>query len=94
MPTSSIIDSIATTFGCARSGTRSVARARPTVCVACRPAPTIRKASAALTCATQAGAQVSPERISSAKGIIASPPNWITEPSQKYGTRRQPSTER
>ena len=29
-----------------------------------------------------------------AKGIIASPPNWMMLPSHKYGTRRQPSTDR
>ena len=39
----------ATTRGRASCGARSVASARPAVCVVCRPAPTSRKASAAPT---------------------------------------------
>ena len=83
-----------TTFGCASRGTISVASARPTVCTVCMPAPTIRKARPAASCATQGGAQVSPDRIIRAKGIIARPPNCMIVPSQRYGTRRQPRTER
>jgi hypothetical protein len=41
------MQSKATTFGNDSGGARSVARARPTVCVVCRPAPTSRNDSAA-----------------------------------------------
>lgn len=82
MPNSSMSESTATTFGCDSRGARSVASARPTVCTACIPAPTIRNAIAAEACATQGGAQVSPDSTISAKGIIASPPNCTMVPSQ------------
>ena len=77
-----------------RSGARSVASARPTVCTVCSPAPTSRNASAAAACPIQSGPVVSPDRISSANGMIAKPPNCSIVPNQMNGTRRQPSTER
>ena len=42
----------------------------------------------------KAGPVVSPERMSSANGMIAKPPNCAIVPNQMKGTRRQPSTER
>ena len=75
VPTSSIMQSSATTFGRARSGARSVASARPAVWVVCIPAPVIRKARAAPACPTMGGPWLSPERRIRAKGMIASPPN-------------------
>ena len=86
--------SSATTFGCDSGGERSVASASPTVCVVCSPAPTSRKANAAAAWPMTIGPLVSPDRISSANGMIASPPNCTIVPIHRYGTRRQPSTER
>jgi hypothetical protein len=62
MPTSSITYISPTTLGCSSTGTRSVASARPTVCTICTPAPTSRKASAALECRSRA-AHRPPDRI-------------------------------
>ena len=82
IPTSSITQSSATTFGRACAGARSVASARPTVCVVWSPAPTSTKASAAAICPAHNGPVVSPDRSSSAKGMIASPPNCSSVPNQ------------
>ena len=94
MPSSSIMHSSATTVGCDSGGDRSVASARPTVCVVCSPAPTSRNASAAAACPTQGAALLSPDSRISANGMIASPPNCTMVPIHRYGTRRQPRTER
>ena len=85
MPASSIAQSSATTRGRARSGARSVASASPTVCTVCSPAPTSRNASAAATSPTHSGPVVSPDRISSANGMIAKPPNCVmrAEPDER-----------
>ena len=83
MPSSSIMQSRATTFGCLSGGERSVASARPTVCVVCSPAPTSRKASAAATWPMKTGPLLSPERMISANGMIARPPNCSMVPNQR-----------
>ncbi len=80
MPTSSITNISATTRGRVSSGARSVASARPAVCVVCMPSPVKRNASAP---AIIPMVKVSPrESSSSAKGMIARPPNWSSDPNQ------------
>ncbi len=83
MPASSMAQSSATTFGRAWAGARSVASARPTVCVVCKPAPTSTKASAAATWPTTIGPVVSPDRIRSANGMMAKPPNCNSVPNHR-----------
>ena len=72
--------SSATTLGCVSGGERSVASASPTVCVVCSPAPTSRKASPAAAWPMMIGPLLSPERMMSANGMIASPPNCTSVP--------------
>ncbi len=83
MPASSIAQSSATTRGRACAGARSVASASPTVWVVWSPAPTSTNASAAATCPTTIGPVVSPDRISSANGMIAKPPNCSSVPNHR-----------
>jgi len=85
VPSSSMTYISPTTRGWDSTGARSVASARPAVCVVCSPAPTIRKAMPAPAWPIQAGhcaALPPPESTSSAKGMMASPPNWISVPIQ------------
>ena len=83
MPSSSITYIKATTRGRESSEARSVASARPVVCVVCSPVPTSRKASPAHRWPTQAMPSCpSPVSTSSAKGMIASPPNCSPVPIQ------------
>ena len=82
MPSSSATYSSATTRGRVAGGARSVASARPAVCVVCTPAPSSRKPSAAPAWPTQAGPSPWPVSTSTANGMIASPPNIISEPNQ------------
>ena len=93
MPTRSITYKSATTRGRFSSVARSVANARPAVWVVCIPAPTRRKAKALAAMPRPTGAPESPDITSSANGMMASPPNCISEPNQMNGTRRQPSAE-
>ena len=86
MPISSITYISPTTLGCDSTGARSVARASPTVCVMCSPAPTSRKASPAPSWPNQAGYWCElppPDSTSKANGIIASPPNCSIVPFQR-----------
>ena len=83
MPSSSIMQSNATTLGCLSGGERSVASARPTVCVVCKPAPTNRNASAAAAWPMKTGPLLSPERMINANGMIARPPNCSIVPNHR-----------
>ena len=85
VPNSSITYIRPTTLGCDSVGARSVASASPAVCVVCRPAPTSRNAMPAPAGPIQAGHSAAlprPLSTSSAKGITARPPNWISVPIQ------------
>ena len=82
-PSSSITYISATTRGRVSAGAMSVASARPAVCVVCNPAPASANASAAAMVPIHAGPCVSPDRISSANGMIAKPPNCISEPNHR-----------
>ena len=96
-PASSITYIRPTILGWSRSGTKSVASARPAVWVVCRPMPTSRKATAAAAGPIQLGqacALPPPESTNRAQGMMARPPNWIMVPRQMKGTRRQPSAAR
>ena len=68
--------------GAIPSGARSVASARPTVCVVCMPAPTSRNASPAPSWPMRSGRRVSPDSTISANGMIARPPNCSSVPIQ------------
>ena len=81
-PTNCIVYISATTRGRTRSGAKSAASARPAVCTICMPAPTIRKARAALALPIQTGPSWSPPSSSKAKGMIARPPNCSPVPIQ------------
>ena len=94
MPTSKAAYISATTRGRVSAGARSVARASPAVCATCRPAPTNRKARAAAASPNHTGARLSPDIRIRANGMIERPPNWSIVPSQMYGTRFQPSSDR
>ena len=83
MPSRSIMHSSDTTLGCLSGGERSVASARPTVWVVCRPAPTSRKASAAAAWPTKTGALLSPDSRISANGMMANPPNCSMVPPHR-----------
>ena len=72
---------------------RSPARARPSGRCAARRRPAGRPAPPPPARST-IGPVVSPDRMISANGMIAKPPNCSSVPNQMYGTRRQPSTER
>ena len=85
IPTSSITYISPTTLGWLSVGAKSVAKAKPTVCVVCRPAPTSKNATAAPNWPIQAGASAdcpAPANTSSAKGMIEKPPNCIKVPIQ------------
>ena len=72
-----------TTLGCFSGGVRSVASAKPTVWVMCSPVPTSRKARPAATWPMIGGTSAAWPcwaSTSSAKGIIASPPNCTMVP--------------
>ena len=97
MPSSSITYIRPTILGWSRSGTKSVAKARPAVWVVCSPMPTKRKATQAAAGPIhvgQAWALPPPESTNSAQGMMARPPNWIMVPRQMKGTRRQPKAAR
>ena len=81
MPTSSMEYISATTRGRTASDARSVASAKPAVCVVCTPAPIIKNASAAATCPNATGAWLSPDSTSNANGMKARPPNCISVPN-------------
>jgi len=74
-----------TTLGWLSVGVRSVASARPAVCVMWMPAPTSRKARPAPRWPIHAGhwlAVPPPDSTSSANGMIARPPNCTIVPFQ------------
>ena len=96
MPRSNMTYIKPTTLGCDSFGAKSVASARPTVCTVCKPAPTRRKEKPAAICPIHTGrASDSPclARTSTAKGMMARPPNCTSEPCQIKGTRFHPSTD-
>ena len=80
IPTNNMTYKRATTRGRVSSVAKSVARARPAVCVVCIPKPTRRKATAAATSPTIGGATPSPDKIKRANGRIAKPPNCAIVP--------------
>ena len=82
MPTKSMVYMSAMTFGRTDSGARSVARARPAVCVVCSPAPTRRNATAEAIWPMITGPWVSPDKTRSANGMMARPPNCTNVPIQ------------
>jgi hypothetical protein len=90
MPTKSITYISATTRGRVSAGAKSVASARPAVCVVCKPAPTKRNARAAEARPAHSWIGVSPDSKINANGMMASPPNCISVPNQMKGTRFQP----
>ena len=85
VPSNSITHIRPTTLGWSSTGAKSVAKARPTVWVVCKPAPTSKNATAAPIWPTQAGAWLAwpePDSTNRANGITARPPNCSKVPIQ------------
>ena len=95
IPTKNITYKRATTRGRLSFGALSLASANPAVWVICKPSPVIKNAKPARTSPAHKGPTVcSPDKMISAKGIIAKPPICQRDPNQINGIRFQPIAER